>query len=262
MAPIVHYYRKTDPLHSLLSTIKEELGFANLKQDAEKILTVETERCFNVLANKALTDLQTERLEWLLAETFERHLFRLEQSFLGGDDDTTMSLVLEFGPRMTFTSAFSANAVSICGACDIPIKRLEASRRYRFTLSDAVSDDALNRLKLLLHDRMTEEEYTSKLESFDSGVETAPTRTIPIMEKGRAALEDINQEMGLGFDDFDLDYYTKIFKVCDANDSRNNLTEFLCYRKNSAATLQMWSVLIWVSPIQSTRATGSLEGRW
>ena len=33
------------------------------------------------------------------------------------------------------------------------------------------------------------------------------------MTGGRAALEQVNTERGLGFDDFDLDYYTVLFKV-------------------------------------------------
>merc|ERR1719512_439243 len=32
------------------------------------------------------------------------------------------------------------------------------------------------------------------------------------MEHGRSALEDINRQLGLGFDEFDLDYYTTLFK--------------------------------------------------
>jgi hypothetical protein len=31
------------------------------------------------------------------------------------------------------------------------------------------------------------------------------------MEEGRAALEKVNKEMGLALDDWDLDYYTKLF---------------------------------------------------
>ena len=114
---------------------------------------------------------------------------------------------------MTFTSAFSSNAVGICKACDLPIGRLELSRRYRFGLSDSLSEDAIKALKSMLHDRMTEEEYTSALTTFDSGAQPEPVVTVPIMEKGRAALEKINEEKGLGFDDFDLDYYTKLFRV-------------------------------------------------
>ena len=61
---------------------------------------------------------------------------------------------------------------------------------------------------------MTEEVYETPLVSFDSGIQVAqPTKIIPIMEQGRAALEQINDEMGLGFDDFDLNYYTELFQV-------------------------------------------------
>jgi hypothetical protein len=60
---------------------------------------------------------------------------------------------------------------------------------------------------------MTEEEYLKPLTTFDNGAQPVPVTTVPIMEKGRAALEKINEEKGLGFDDFDLDYYTKLFKV-------------------------------------------------
>jgi len=35
---------------------------------------------------------------------------------------------------------------------------------------------------------------------------------VPVIAHGRAALEKINKEMGLAFDDWDLDYYTELFK--------------------------------------------------
>ncbi len=65
---------------------------------------------------------------------------------------------------------------------------------------------------------MTEQEYTSPIASFDVKIETEKTQTVPIMEEGRGALEKINAEKGLGFDDFDLDYYTKLFKVSELNE--------------------------------------------
>ena len=68
-------------------------------------------------------------------------------------------------------------------------------------------------IKSLLHDRMTEEEYETPIQTFASGAVTSEVVTVPIMEEGRAALERINESMGLGFDDFDLDYYTNLFKV-------------------------------------------------
>ena len=60
---------------------------------------------------------------------------------------------------------------------------------------------------------MTEEEYETPLTTFESGVKTEPVVRVPIMEEGRAALEKINKERGLGFDEFDLDFYTELFKV-------------------------------------------------
>lgn len=219
---IVHYYRKTEPLHSLLPSVKDGLRDLGLGTDSDKITTVETESCFNVQLDAELTPVQRQRLEWLLAETFDRHSLLLEKSFFEVSDengnnnngDNGAWWTVEFGPRMTFTSAFSSNACSICQACGLPIQRLELSRRYRFYIvNGTLSDKAVATLQSMLHDRMTEEEYATPLTSFDSGAVAQPVRTIPIIEEGRAALEKLNSEMGLGFDGFDLDYYSKLFKV-------------------------------------------------
>jgi phosphoribosylformylglycinamidine synthase len=213
-ATIVHYYRKTEPSHSLLPSSKEQLKALGLTEDADKIAVIETESCFNVQMTAEPSDLQKERLEWLLAETFEGDSLHLERSaFEGKEQEDSSVWQVEFGPRMTFTSAFSSNAVSICKACDLPVGRLERSRRFRFSLNGSLSSQAIMALKSMLHDRMTEEEYMSALTTFDSGAHAEPVTTIPIMTEGRAALEKINEKKGLGFDDFDLDYYTKIFKV-------------------------------------------------
>ena len=212
MAPIIHYYRKTEPPHSLLPGVKEELKDLGMGAEAEKIQAVETESCFNVQSEGELTAAQTEKLEWLLAETFDKDALRLEKSAFDLEPKES-SWTAEFGPRMTFTSAFSSNAVSICKMCDLPISRLELSNRYRFSLKSALSEKAVSVIKGILHDKMTQEEYLAPLTTFDSGAHPEPVRTIPIMKEGRAALEKINNEMGLGFDDFDLDYYTALFKV-------------------------------------------------
>lgn len=211
---IVHYYRKTEPPHSLLPGIREELKDLGLEAESTKIDAVETESCFNVQMDDALDSTQTARLEWLLAETFEREALRLEKSYFDIAPKEG-SWTVEFGPRMTFTSAFSSNAVSICSKCNLPVSRLELSRRYRFCLKESLNEQAVATIKAILHDRMTEEEYATPLTTFDSGAQPKPVRTIPIMKEGRAALEQINKEMGLGFDEFDLDYYTILFKVRD-----------------------------------------------
>ena len=210
MSVIVHYYRKTPAPHSLLPSIKEQLT----AEQAASILSIDTESCFNVqLSNGTLNEQGTARLEWLLAETFDKGGLQLETSSLSSSDAVA---VVEFGPRMTFTSAFSSNATSICAACGLDsVTRLERSRRYAITFAAAAkADDAtVSAIKKLLHDRMTEEEYLTPLTSFEAGVETKEIQWVPIMEEGRAALEKINDEMGLGFDEWDLNYYTELFQV-------------------------------------------------
>ena len=209
MSKIIHYYRKTPTPHSLLLSLKEQLS----TEQASSILRIDTESCFNVQLSTELNEQDTARLEWLLAETFDKGGLTLETSSLSTSDNV---VVLEFGPRMTFTSAFSSNATSICAACGLDsVSRLERSRRYAITFTSSVNttDETVTAIKALLHDRMTEEEYVTPLTSFEAGVETKEIQWVPIMEEGRAALEKINDEMGLGFDEWDLNYYTELFQV-------------------------------------------------
>ena len=237
MSKIIHYYRKiTEPPTALLSSLRTELTNHGYTHVSEHLTQIEVEYCYNVLLLPAvtLTAEQTKRLEWLLAETFEPRLLQKQSHFsVKNDEDTEKTMIIEYGPRMTFTSAFSSNATSICQACDIPVTRLELSKRYQLHLCTASStptttssttivdestkllkDSVLKIIHSTLHDRMTQQVYDTPLVSFDSGVDKAqPTKIIPIMEQGRVALEQINQEMGLGFDNFDLNYYTELFKV-------------------------------------------------
>jgi len=225
--PIVHYYRRREPSHSLLPSACEELKSLGLTADSDNILSVETETCFNVGLLKELNSEERGCLEWLLAETFEPEKLQLEKSTFDNDESKNENKnkpwLVEFGPRLTFTSAFSSNAVSICEACGIPVHRLEASRRYCFILGGALSSKAIEALRSLLHDRMTEEEYGEPLKTFENGAQPEPVKTIPIMKEGRKALEEINAERGLGFDDFDLDYYTNLFQVRTAPKTMNLL---------------------------------------
>jgi len=204
---ILHYYRKTEPSHSLVPSLKELLKALGLTEDAGKVETVETESCFNIQLSADLSEDQVVKLEWLLAETFEKENLQKERSSLTGTD----GWLVEFGPRMTFTTAFSSNAVSICQACDIPVERCERSRRFKF--STALSGAATAAIVTMLHDKMTEQLYETPCDTFDSGARPQPVVTVPIMSEGRAALERINKERGLGFDEADLVYYTELFKV-------------------------------------------------
>mmetsp|Transcript_1954 Transcript_1954/g.2633 ORF Transcript_1954/g.2633 Transcript_1954/m.2633 type:complete len:1318 (-) Transcript_1954:1092-5045(-) len=224
---ILHFFRETEPPHSLLPSIKEQLKALNLAKDADSIESIETESCFNVQTTAAFSDSEKERLEWLFAETFEKEKLRSSSIFSTSSNGHNI-VCLEFGPRMTFASAFSSNAVSICQACGLStVDRLERSRRFRLHLTpdSSLTARAMSTINNLLHDRMTEQEYKEPIASFDIDVKTEEVTLVPIMEEGRKALEKINGEKGLGFDDFDLDYYTNLFK----EKLKRNPTDVECF---------------------------------
>jgi phosphoribosylformylglycinamidine synthase len=230
---LLHLYRH--PGHSASQTVallRRAQGTA-----ASCISAIDTEFCFNIAASRRLTAPELDVLRWLLAETFEPEGFA-DRSLLpaGGQ-------VLEVGPRMSFTTAWSTNAVAVCHACGLDaIQRIERSRRYRVTASRPLTDAETAAFLALAHDRMTECPYPRRLESFESGVTPAPVFEVPVLREGRAALERINRELGLAFDDWDLDYYTDLFRTA------------------WAATPPASSASTSRSPTASTRATGSPVG--
>ncbi len=202
----------------LLTTAQEKVSPA--------ILKIETEFCFNAAAESPLLADEMRLLRWLLAETFEPKQFS-DTSFLTLNPGPR-TLILEVGPRMNFTTAWSSNAVSVCQACGLKkITRIERSRRYRldFAQNASLTKDQERAFLSLVHDRMTECPYPKPLETFETGIKPEPVRIIPLMEEGRAALEKINREMGLGLDDWDLDYYTNLF----VKDIRRNPTNVECF---------------------------------
>jgi hypothetical protein len=58
-------------------------------------------------------------------------------------------------------------------------------------------------------------------------VSARPVSVVPVMSEGRAALEKVSKEMGLGFDEADLDYYTQLF----VNQLKRDPTDVECRRR-------------------------------
>ncbi|OVA14622.1 AIR synthase related protein [Macleaya cordata] len=209
---VIHYYR--------IPLIQESATAELLKSVQTKIsgqiVGLKTEQCFNIGIDSELPNEKLEVLKWLLGETYEPENLGTE-SFLDKEMQKGVSSVLvEVGPRLSFTTAWSANAVSICNACGLTeVTRLERSRRYILILSSASSsleEQQINEFAAMVHDRMTECIYPERLRSFTTSVVPEEVQYIPVMEKGRKALEEINEKMGLAFDEQDLQYYTRLFR--------------------------------------------------
>ena len=185
-----------------------------------EIEDIGTEYCFNIEACSTPSSEDLRQLSWLLAETFEPGGFG-ETSFLKGD-----GLVLEVGPRMNFTTAWSTNAVSVCHACGLAkIQRVERSRRFLLRGIGFLDESQQSSFLREVHDRMTECPYPEPLWSFETGIRPEDIFEVPVLQKGREALERINHEMGLAFDEWDLDYYLDLFR----RDMGRNPTNVECF---------------------------------
>jgi phosphoribosylformylglycinamidine synthase len=138
--------------HPALSQAKRRtLLSAAQERVSPAIRDLDTEFCYNIELAGSRSAHAERVLTWLLAETFEPGGFG-ERSFLGTD-----GLVLEVGPRMSFTTAWSTNAVAICRACGLAaVRRIERSRRFGLTVDGSLSDDQVSAFLALVHDRMTE----------------------------------------------------------------------------------------------------------
>ncbi|MEJ2695649.1 MAG: phosphoribosylformylglycinamidine synthase [Candidatus Sulfobium sp.] len=201
------------------------LSFARFKVSGA-IEDIQTEFCFYIEAEADLLPDEAELLRWLLSETFEPENFS-QDSFLDREEETAgRRYILEAGPRMNFTTAWSTNAVSVCRACGLAkITRIERSRRYRIDASSELTGEDLGKFSSGLYDRMTECLYPERLRSFETGLKPEPVSAVPIIEEGRQALEKINAEMGLGLDDWDIDYYYRLF----AEEIGRNPTNVECF---------------------------------
>lgn len=183
-----------------------------------QVHNLKTELCFHVEfagdpATK-LTEHEFTVLEWILTCPLKPESLKRMSSLLAAAGE----LLIECGPRFNFSTATSTNAVSVCHSAGLQnIVRLEVSTRYLISWQQEAKIDEHLREKLasVLHDRMTECEYTKSnipKESFnESLVKKEDVYTVDILGKGRQALEEIDAKMGLAFDEADLDYYTKLF---------------------------------------------------
>ncbi|KAJ0765549.1 putative phosphoribosylformylglycinamidine synthase [Helianthus annuus] len=209
---VIHFFRT--PL--IQDSATDELLKLVQTKISDKIVGLKTEQCFNIGVDEDLSNEKLSVLKWLLQETYEPENLG-DESFIGKETNGGFkTVVVEVGPRLSFTTAWSANAVSICHACGLSeVNRLERSRRYLLYVkaeSAPLLDSQIVEFAAMVHDRMTECVYPNKLVSFKTSVVPEEVYYVPVMENGRKALEEINQRMGLAFDEQDLQYYTKLFK--------------------------------------------------
>eukprot|EP00899_Mesostigma_viride_P024447 jgi/Mesvir1/5187/Mv15320-RA.1 len=203
---LIHLYRRPFLGANATATLLHQAQ----SRVSKDITGIDTEQCYNVDVSRPLNKEQAAKVAWLLRETFEPELLTPATSFAkpGGNE-----VIIEVGPRMAFTTAWSTNAVSICKSCGVdPVTRIERSRRFRLTSRRPLAQDEITAFAALVHDRMTECLYPKPLPAFTVDATPAPVELVPVMAQGIDALRAINDKMGLAFDEWDLQYYTRLFR--------------------------------------------------
>ncbi|KFK41873.1 hypothetical protein AALP_AA2G182400 [Arabis alpina] len=226
---VIHFYRV--PL--IQESANAELLKAVQTKISNQIVSLTTEQCFNIGLESELENEKVLVLKWILQETYEPENLGTDSFLEKKKQEGLHATIVEVGPRLSFTTAWSTNAVSICRACGLnEVTRLERSRRYLLFSSEPLLESQINEFAAMVHDRMTECVYSQRLNSFETNVVPEAVKYVDVMEKGRKALEEINQEMGLAFDEQDLQYYTRLFKE-DIKRNPTNVELFDIAQSNS-----------------------------
>ncbi|CAL9695648.1 unnamed protein product [Knipowitschia caucasica] len=182
-------------------------------------LSITTELCYNVGLSgcENLKEDQREILLWLFRPPLQSQPLSDKPTLTEGNRAT----LVEIGPRLNFSTAWSTNAVSICQSVGLTnVSRIELSRRFLIKPSKSYTGNYEEDIKKLiesLYDGMTECIYPNPITSFAVETRPQPVFEVDILGKGRAALEKTNADLGLAFDSWDLDYYTSMFQRVKRN---------------------------------------------
>jgi len=97
--------------------------------------------------------------------------------------------------------------------CSARVRGFEDSRGQAESMKslEPLAPRSLDLFLDLIHDRMTECPYPERLTTFETGIKPEPFHIVPLIEEGKGALKKLNAEMGLGLDDWDIEYYYNLF---------------------------------------------------
>ncbi|XP_076232300.1 phosphoribosylformylglycinamidine synthase [Calliopsis andreniformis] len=195
----------------------------NIVQISSSVTGLETELCYYIESKEPLNEEELKLLKWILIPPFEQDSLKNCSVF---DEHSKENLIIEIGPRLNFSTAFSSNAVSICKSVYLhKITRIEAATRYCIKLNEEIDKRTEDAILEVLHDKMTECRYMKSIETFDHGYRPEKWFEVDVLKDRRKALEEVNVKLGLAFDDWDLDYYTDLF----LNKLKRNPTSVECF---------------------------------
>jgi phosphoribosylformylglycinamidine synthase len=138
-------------------------------------------------------------------------------------------------PRLGTISPWASKASDIVRNCGVALHRVERVTEVRLQLKaplfgapKPLSDAEFEALAALLHDRMTECVLASRAAAsalFES-VAAPPLEHVPVLARGRTALEQANTRFGLALADDEIDYLVSAFTALGRDPSDVELMMF------------------------------------
>ncbi len=117
-------------------------------------------------------------------------------------------------PRPGTTSPWSSKATDIAHVCGLDaVERIERGIAYELRAAGGLTQEQLRTIAPALYDRMTEAailtlDDAAQLFAHES---PRPLRSVPLRARGRAALVEANQSLGLALSDDEIDYLAASF---------------------------------------------------
>jgi phosphoribosylformylglycinamidine synthase len=158
-------------------------------------------------------------------------LLRYGDAYEGSD----VGALIVVAPRLGTVSPWASKATDIAHNCGLNIHRVERVTEYRlitksglFGGSKPLSEEELQAVSPLLHDRMTESVLLQRSDAahlFDE--QTAqPMARVDVLGTGRAALVSANTTFGLALSDDEIDYLVAAFTALKRNPTDVELMMF------------------------------------
>ena len=187
-----------------------------------------------------ITELQGQFLHLVASETplSTEHGEILKQLLIYGDPadashTTNHALQVIVSPRLGTVSPWASKATDIAHNCGLPVRRIERLVEYTLGFKSASKSNALTtevKLQLadLLHDRMTESILTARNDAvaLTQELQAQNLLHVDVLNGGRVALVNANQEFGLALAEDEIDYLLTSFQQLGRNPTDVELMMF------------------------------------
>lgn len=165
----------------------------------------------------ALSEQEEQRLSLLLPKSTRYH------------DNSSEIHELFVVPRPCTISPWSSKATDIASICGLTkIKRLERGVLWQFEATEPLTDKQIKQLAPLIHDQMTEVILLkiAQADALFSHTQPRSLQIVPLLTKGKMALEQANQAQGLALSAEEIDYLFDNFTALGRNPTDVELMMF------------------------------------